>query len=64
LIQQAPQAPLIVKIISPEKDTTGLTQLRDVLVGSIGLTGAIVLMAIVLGAALAGVMFWVRRRSA
>jgi len=64
LIQQAPQAPLIVKIISPEKDTTGLTQLRDVLVGSIGLTGAIVLMAIVLGAALAGVMFWVRHRQA
>jgi hypothetical protein len=64
LIQQPPPAPVIVKIISPPTDTTGLSQLRDVLIGSIGLTGAIVLMAIVLGAALAGVMFWVRRRSA
>jgi hypothetical protein len=64
LIQQSPSGPVIVKIIAPEKDTTGLTQLRDVLIGSLGLTGAIVLMAVVLGAALAGVMFWMRRRSA
>jgi hypothetical protein len=64
LIQQPPPSPVIVKIISPEKDTTGLTQLRDVLIGSLGLTGTIVLMALVLGAALAGVMFWVRHRSA
>ena len=64
MIQQPPPAPVIVRIISPEKDTTGLTQLRDVLIGSLGLTGAIVLMAVLLGAALAGVMFWFRHRSA
>ncbi len=64
MIQEPPPAPVIVKIISPPKDTTGLTQLRDVLIGSLGLTGTIVLLAFVLGAALAGIMFWVRRRSA
>jgi len=58
------QNPVIVRIIETPKDTTGLSQLRDVLVGSIGLTGAIVLAAFLLGAALAGVMFLVRRRQA
>jgi hypothetical protein len=58
------QSPVIVRIIESPRDTTGLSQLRDVLIGSIGLTGAIVLAAFVLGAVVAGVMFWVRRRSA
>jgi hypothetical protein len=58
------QNPVIVRIIQPPKDTTGLTQLRDVLIGSLGLTGAIVFAALVIGAAIAGIMFWVRRRSA
>jgi hypothetical protein len=64
LIQQPPASPVIVRIISPPKDTSGLTALRDVLIGSLGLTGTIVLAAAVLGAGLAVVMFWVRRRSA
>ena len=63
MIQQ-PSSPVIVRIISPPKDTTGLSTLADVLIGSVGLTGAIVLLAFVLGAALAGVMYWFRRRSA
>jgi len=58
------QKPFIVRIIEPPKDTTGLSQLRDVLIGSLGLTGAIVLAAFVLGAAVAAIMFWARRRSA
>ena len=58
------QNPVIVKIIEPPKDTTGLTQLRDVLIGSLGLTGAIVLAAFVLGAGVAVVMFWARHRRA
>jgi hypothetical protein len=62
LIQQS--NPVIVKIISPPKDESGLSQLADVLIGSLGLTGAIVLSAFVLGAAVAVVMFWVRHRSA
>jgi hypothetical protein len=63
LIQQ-PSSPVIVKIISPPKDTTGLSALADVLIGSLGLTGAIVLAAFLLGAAMAGVMYWFRHRSA
>jgi len=64
LIQQPPASPVIVKIISPPRDTSGLATLRDVLIGSLGLTGTIVLAAIVLGAGLAVVMFWARHRSA
>ena len=58
------QNPVIVKIVETPKDTTGLTQLRDVLIGSLGLTGAIVLAALVLGAGAAVVMFWARHRNA
>ena len=63
MIQQ-PSSPVIVKIISPPKDTTGLSTLADVLVGSLGLTGAIVLVAFLSGALVAGVMYWFRHRSA
>jgi hypothetical protein len=62
LIQQ-PSSPVIVKIISPPQDTTGLSALADVLIGSLGLTGAIVLGALLLGAVMAGLMFWYRSRS-
>jgi hypothetical protein len=58
------QNPVIVRIISPPKDETGLSQLADVLIGSVGLTGAIVLGAMLLGAVMAGLMFLWRRRSA
>lgn len=54
--------PIIVKIIEPPGSE--LTDLADVLLGSIGLTGAIVLLAVLLGFVMAGVMFWVRSRSA
>ena len=60
--QTQPGAPIIVRIVEPEKSEFG--QLRDVLVGSLGLTGVIVLVAVVLGALLAGLMFWIRSRSA
>jgi len=63
LIQQ-PSSPVIVKIISPPKDTTGLSTLADVLIGSLGLTGAIVLAAFLSGALIAAVMYWFRHRSA
>jgi len=58
------QNPIIVKIISPPKDESGLSQLADVLIGSVGLTGAIVLVALLLGVVMAGLMFLWRRRSA
>ena len=55
--------PVIVKIISPPKDESGLSQLRDVLIGSLGLTGAMVLIAFLFGAVLAVGMYWVRHRT-
>ena len=52
--------PIIVKLVDLPKDPTGLA---DVLVGALGLTGVIVLIAVILGAVLAGVMFWKRSRT-
>ena len=62
LAQGQPGKPIIVKIIPPEAKSE-LAGLADVLLGSLGLTGVIVLAAVVLGAVMAGVMFWVRSRS-
>jgi hypothetical protein len=58
VIQQS--NPVIVKIVEPPHDPTGIS---DVIIGAIGLTGFIVLLALVLGIAFAGILFWVRRRS-
>jgi hypothetical protein len=51
--------PIIVKLIEPSKAPTGIA---DVILGAIGLSGAIALVAVLFGALLASVMFWVRRR--
>jgi hypothetical protein len=63
LAQSQPSNPIIVKIIQPEQKSD-LQGLSDVLLGSLGLTGLITLAALLLGVALAGVMFWIRSRSA
>jgi hypothetical protein len=60
--QSQPSSPIIVKIVQPN-EKSDLEGLSDVLLGSLGLTGLITLAALLLGAALAGVMFWVRSRS-
>jgi len=54
------QNPIIVKLIEPPHDPTGLA---DVLLGSLGLTGVIVLAAVLMGALFAGVLFWMRSRN-
>jgi len=54
------QNPIIVKIVEPPHDPTGLA---DVLIGSLGLTGVIVLAALLMGALMAGVLFWMRSRN-
>jgi len=59
LIEQ--QKPIVVKLMETPHDPTGLA---DVLIGSLGLTGAIVLLALVTGAIFAGILFWYRSRSA
>ena len=56
----AQQNPIIVKIVEPPHDPTGLA---DVLIGSLGLTAAIVLAALLMGALFAGVLFWMRSRN-
>jgi len=62
MIQQDPLSPVIVKIIQPPKDPTGLA---DVLMGALGLTGVLGVAAIALGIAIGVVIFWMRsRRSA
>ena len=58
---QQPQQPIIVKIVEPPGDPTGLAA---VLIGALGLTGAIVVIAVLLGLVMAGVLSWIRSRSA
>ena len=53
--------PIIVKIIEPEGDPTGLA---DVLIGALGLTGALTLCAVVAAVIFGIVLFWIRSRSA
>ena len=54
------QQPIIARIIEPPKQS-GLV---DVVLGSLGLTGVIVLIAVIAGCILAGLLFWIRSRSA
>jgi hypothetical protein len=60
--QSVPGKPIIVTI-PPDKPKSELSGLADVLLGSLGLTGVIVIAAVLMGALMAGVMFWVRSRS-
>ena len=53
-------SPIIVKLIDPPRDPTGLA---DVLIGALGLTGVLTLTAVTLGVLLAGVMFFLRRHN-
>ena len=54
------EQPIIVKIVEPANDP--ISGLADVLIGALGLTGALVLIAAVLGLLMAGVLFWIRSR--
>ena len=51
--------PIIVKIIEPKTEPTSIA---DILIGALGLTGTIALVALVLGLAVASVLFLVRSR--
>jgi hypothetical protein len=54
--------PVIVRIIEPPKDPTGLA---DVLIGVLGLSTVLGLAAISIGVAIGALIFWLRsRRSA
>jgi hypothetical protein len=54
--------PIIVRIIAPPGDSTGVTELGRVIVGALGVTGAAIVAAFLAGIVVAGVLFWVRSR--
>jgi len=56
----AAPSPIMVKIVETPHDPTGLS---DVLIGSIGLTAAIVLLALMVGLLFGSVLFWLRSRA-
>ena len=56
------QQPVIVRIYSPPTDASGLQDLKNVLLGSLGLTGTLLLVGLVLGLVVGGVLFWIRSR--
>jgi len=59
--QPPPGKPIIVTIEKPQsQQDSELKGLSDVLLGSLGLTGLLVLGALVLGIVAAAVMFWMR----
>jgi len=53
------QSQIVVKLVDPNKDPTGLA---DVLLKSLGLTGVMVLVAVVAGIVMAGLLFLWRSR--
>ena len=54
-----PAQPIIVRVVEePARETTVV----DVLVGSLGLTGLLLLIAAVAGLALGGVLVWLKKR--
>jgi hypothetical protein len=55
-----PPPPIVVRIVEPKSELQGLS---DVLLGSLGLAGVIMLAAVLLAAIFAGVLFFVRMRS-
>lgn len=57
--QQRETPPIIVKLVEPNNDPIGLA---DVVIGALGLSGAMAVCAILLGVLLAGVLFFVRSR--
>jgi hypothetical protein len=56
-----PAQPIIVDIREP--DLGPIAGLADVLIGALGLTGVVVLFAVIAGAVLAGILFWMRSGS-
>jgi len=58
VFQTAPAAPIVVKIIEPKKDG-----LAEVLLGALGLTGVLVVIAVLAAFAFAAGLYWLRSRA-
>jgi hypothetical protein len=56
-LQQQEPPPVMVKIMPKSGDPTGLS---DVLIGALGLTGVLILAAVLLAAVFAGILFFFR----
>ena len=54
---QSPQ-PIIVRVIEEPVKSTGI---GDVILGALGITGVLVLAALLLGAILGGVLIWIKK---
>lgn len=59
LTSAQPGSPIIVKLIEPPHDPTGIA---DAIVGALGLTGAITLLAVAVGLLVGGAMYLIRSR--
>jgi hypothetical protein len=59
---QQPPPPIIVRIIEPPPDPTG--GLGDLLLSALGVSGVIFIGAILMGMVTAGILYWLRSRSA
>ena len=57
--QPPPNSPIMVKIDEPKKDPTG--GLADVLIGALGLSGVLFLIAVIAAMAFGSLLFWLRR---
>ena len=58
-LQAQPSSPFMVKIIEPKKDPTGLS---DVLIGALGLSGVLFLIAVLAAVVFGAMLFWLRSR--
>ena len=58
-LQPQPDKPIIIKIEPNKGDPTGLS---DVLIGALGLSGALFLIAVIAAVIFGGILFWLRRR--
>lgn len=53
-----PSDPIVVRVIEEPAETTGIA---DILIGALGLTGVMLLAALLLGLALGGVLIAIKR---
>jgi hypothetical protein len=58
-VASSAQAPIIVRIVETPRDPTGLA---DVLIGALGLTGFLLLLALVLGVLAGSILYFARSR--
>jgi hypothetical protein len=58
--QTQPSSPIIVKIDQPKNDPTG--GLADVLIGALGLSGLLFLIAVIAALVFGSLLFWLRRQ--